>query len=333
MLRQAACDTLLARADRGLDTVIGEGGVKVSGGEKQRLSIARALLRRPHLLVFDEATLSLDSLTEEEIGATIRDVAARQDVITILIEVGARLAEPAAAADCLAERELAAHECVQIGSPDDDVAAVVEVAVEAVQDGCVDQRERAARPARRRRSRFPRNSGRPPALVPRRRAPRRRASRLPRQPERGRALRRRRSPVGVGLCGHLARSRAATTNPSRISSVVPAGSQSTPDGTPNMTTARGPLPSGAGRRAIHGPAQLNVAASTTGTSPSPRSPSHPRCSSGSSGTSLADAPATCAMQAASVERSVWSGLDGGVMTCGLPEVAPEVVGMFAAGLP
>jgi ATP-binding cassette subfamily B protein len=85
VLRQAACDTLLARADKGLDTVIGEGGVKVSGGEKQRLSIARALLRHPHLLVFDEATSSLDSLTEEEIGATIRDVARRQDVITILI--------------------------------------------------------------------------------------------------------------------------------------------------------------------------------------------------------------------------------------------------------
>ena len=85
VLRQAACDSLLARADRGLDTVIGEGGVKVSGGEKQRLSIARALLRRPDLLVFDEATSSLDSLTEEEISATIRDVGTRQDVITILI--------------------------------------------------------------------------------------------------------------------------------------------------------------------------------------------------------------------------------------------------------
>jgi ATP-binding cassette subfamily B protein len=85
VLRQAACDSLLARADRGLDTVIGEGGVKVSGGEKQRLSIARALLRQPHLLVFDEATSSLDSLTEEEIGATIRQVAATRDVITIMI--------------------------------------------------------------------------------------------------------------------------------------------------------------------------------------------------------------------------------------------------------
>ena len=85
VLRQAAVDNLLKRADRGLDTVIGEGGVKVSGGEKQRLSIARALLRRPELLVFDEATSSLDSLTEEEISQTIRDVAATRDAITILI--------------------------------------------------------------------------------------------------------------------------------------------------------------------------------------------------------------------------------------------------------
>src|SRR6202040_4033259 len=85
VLEKAACQSLLARADRGLDTVIGEGGVKVSGGEKQRLSIARALLRRPQLLVFDEATSSLDSLTEEEISETIRDVAVSRDAITILI--------------------------------------------------------------------------------------------------------------------------------------------------------------------------------------------------------------------------------------------------------
>jgi ATP-binding cassette subfamily B protein len=85
VMRKAACDSLLARADRGLDTVIGEGGVKVSGGEKQRLSIARALLRNPHLLVFDEATSSLDSLTEEEISRTMRDVANSREVITILI--------------------------------------------------------------------------------------------------------------------------------------------------------------------------------------------------------------------------------------------------------
>jgi ATP-binding cassette subfamily B protein len=85
VLQRAACQTLLARADNGLDTVIGEGGVKVSGGEKQRLSIARALLRRPDILVFDEATSALDSLTEEEITETIKDVSEDQDHITILI--------------------------------------------------------------------------------------------------------------------------------------------------------------------------------------------------------------------------------------------------------
>jgi ATP-binding cassette subfamily B protein len=85
VLRRAACDSLLARADRGLDTLIGEGGVKVSGGEKQRLSIARALLRRPQLLVFDEATSSLDSLTEEEIARTIRDVGRDHSGMTVLI--------------------------------------------------------------------------------------------------------------------------------------------------------------------------------------------------------------------------------------------------------
>ena len=85
VLRRAAAQNLLQRADRGLDTVIGEGGMKISGGEKQRLSIARALLRRPHLLVFDEATSALDSLTEEEISKTMRQVSSTSDVISVVI--------------------------------------------------------------------------------------------------------------------------------------------------------------------------------------------------------------------------------------------------------
>jgi ATP-binding cassette subfamily B protein len=85
VLQKAACQGLLARAPKGLDTVIGEAGVKVSGGEKQRLSIARALLRHPDLLVFDEATSALDSLTEEEISATIREISLWKSLITILI--------------------------------------------------------------------------------------------------------------------------------------------------------------------------------------------------------------------------------------------------------
>ncbi|MBP6866538.1 MAG: ABC transporter ATP-binding protein [Candidatus Pacebacteria bacterium] len=85
VLKKSACDTLLARADKGLDTTIGEGGVKISGGEKQRLSIARALLRKPTILVFDEATSSLDSITEEEITKTVKDLGGNREHLTILI--------------------------------------------------------------------------------------------------------------------------------------------------------------------------------------------------------------------------------------------------------
>lgn len=84
-LNRAACHNLMARAEQGLDSVIGEGGVKVSGGEKQRLSIARALLRKPKLLVFDEATSALDSITEEEISKTVRELSMQEDHITVLI--------------------------------------------------------------------------------------------------------------------------------------------------------------------------------------------------------------------------------------------------------
>jgi ATP-binding cassette subfamily B protein len=85
VLQKASCQKLLDRASNGINSMIGEGGVKVSGGEKQRLSIARALLRKPTLLVFDEATSALDSITEEEITQTIRGINMDKKAITIMI--------------------------------------------------------------------------------------------------------------------------------------------------------------------------------------------------------------------------------------------------------
>jgi ATP-binding cassette subfamily B protein len=84
-MRQASCAYLLERSPDGLDTVIGERGMKLSGGEKQRLSIARALVRQPALLIFDEATSALDSITEEQITNTVREISRRAAQMTILI--------------------------------------------------------------------------------------------------------------------------------------------------------------------------------------------------------------------------------------------------------
>lgn len=84
-LEKSSCMPLLRRSEKGLDTVLGEGGLKLSGGEKQRISIARALLRHPRLLIFDEATSALDSLTEEEITDTIRTISSQREQITVLI--------------------------------------------------------------------------------------------------------------------------------------------------------------------------------------------------------------------------------------------------------
>jgi len=84
-LTKASCSNILDKGGSGLATLIGEGGLKLSGGEKQRLSIARALLRHPHLLIFDEATSSLDSITEESITDTIRQLSAEREQITIMI--------------------------------------------------------------------------------------------------------------------------------------------------------------------------------------------------------------------------------------------------------
>ncbi|MEO5562783.1 MAG: ABC transporter ATP-binding protein [Chitinophagaceae bacterium] len=84
-LEKASATNIITNTGKGLDTILGEGGKKVSGGEKQRLSIARALLRQPRLLIFDEATSALDSLTEELINETVKQVSAQKQQITIMI--------------------------------------------------------------------------------------------------------------------------------------------------------------------------------------------------------------------------------------------------------
>ncbi len=84
-LRRASALKLVESSPNGLDTLLGEGGKMVSGGEKQRLAIARALIRNPRILIFDEATSALDSITEEEITGTLREVSAGKQQITLLI--------------------------------------------------------------------------------------------------------------------------------------------------------------------------------------------------------------------------------------------------------
>jgi len=84
-LHQASAGPLLERSSQGLDTRLGESGLRVSGGERQRLSIARALLRRPRLFIFDEATSALDSITEQEVTDSVREVSGSRQHMVILI--------------------------------------------------------------------------------------------------------------------------------------------------------------------------------------------------------------------------------------------------------
>ncbi|MGE5748314.1 MAG: ABC transporter ATP-binding protein, partial [Gemmatimonas sp.] len=82
-LTSASADEFVSRLPMGLDTVIGERGVRLSGGEKQRLSLARALLRRPGVLILDEATSALDSENEERIFRAILDLHGEMTIVVI----------------------------------------------------------------------------------------------------------------------------------------------------------------------------------------------------------------------------------------------------------
>jgi ATP-binding cassette subfamily B protein len=82
-IRLAHLDDFISKLPKGGDTVVGERGLKLSGGEKQRVAIARALLKQPPILVFDEATSSLDSKSERAILAAIREVASGHTSLVI----------------------------------------------------------------------------------------------------------------------------------------------------------------------------------------------------------------------------------------------------------
>jgi ATP-binding cassette subfamily B protein len=79
----AHLDDFIAKLPKGYDTKVGERGLKVSGGEKQRIAIARTLLKKPRILLFDEATSALDSQTEKAIGAALEQVAHNHTTLII----------------------------------------------------------------------------------------------------------------------------------------------------------------------------------------------------------------------------------------------------------
>ena len=81
--RLAQIHDFIMQLPRGYDTMVGERGLKLSGGEKQRVSIARTILKGPPILVLDEATSALDSLTEQEIQTALRQVSRNRTTLII----------------------------------------------------------------------------------------------------------------------------------------------------------------------------------------------------------------------------------------------------------
>ena len=88
-LRMAAADVFVRSLPNGLETVLGDRGVRLSGGERQRLALARAFLRRPRVLILDEATSALDSENEQIILRALSALHGRMTVVLITHRLGA----------------------------------------------------------------------------------------------------------------------------------------------------------------------------------------------------------------------------------------------------
>jgi ATP-binding cassette subfamily B protein len=81
--KQAKIHDFIESLPEGYDTTVGERGLKLSGGEKQRVAIARTLLKRPKIFLFDEATSALDTRTEKEIQANLREISKNKTTLII----------------------------------------------------------------------------------------------------------------------------------------------------------------------------------------------------------------------------------------------------------